>query len=224
MNYKVNSQFQKNLGFNISHIEILQAVNSLNSFLCTLPPNLYRSIDFKTTGAIIGALFCTKIVEFVQGTAVNPIEKGHPDIIPIIGLGSSEEVLRNYPTGAEIKGTIGNVRNGANLRAGETRIAELTGITWQAHHREVNHLLGIVWDFVNEVENFNYPAITGAFFSDQLNPQDWYKISGTTGRNTKVTGMRSSGKEKMGKGVIILLNNEPYIEKYSRLLNIPGFE
>ncbi len=173
---------------------------------------------------MIGAIFCTKIVEFVPGTVVNPIEKGHPDIIPIIGLGSSEAVLRNYPTGMEIKGTIGNLRNGAKLRAGENRIRELTAITWQAHHREVNHLLGIVWDFVNDVGGFNNPAITGVFFSDQLNPEDWGEISGTTGRNTKVTGMRSSGKTKMGQGAIILLDNELYIEKYTRLLNIPSFD
>jgi hypothetical protein len=224
INYKVNSQFQKNLGFDVSHNEILQAVNSVNSFLSTLPPNLYRSIDFKTTGAMIGAIFCTKIIEFVPGTMVNPIEKGHPDIVPVSALGSSEAVLRNYPRGMEIKGTIGNLRNGANLRAGINRINELTGITWQAHHREVNHLLGIVWDFVNEVDNFNHPAITGVFFSDQLNPDDWGEISGTTGRNTKVTGMRSSGKSKMGQGVIILIDNEPHIEKYTRLLNIPSFD
>jgi len=224
VNYKVNTQFQKNLGFDISHNEILQAVNSVNSFLCTLPPNLYRSIDFKTTGAMIGAIFCTKIIEFVPGTMVNPIEKGHPDIVPVSALGSSEAVLRNYPRGMEIKGTIGNLRNGANLRAGVNRIEELTGITWQAHHREVNHLLGIVWDFVNDVDNFNHPAITGVFFSDQLNPDDWGEISGTTGRNTKVTGMRSSGKSKMGQGVIILIDNEPHIEKYTRLLNIPSFD
>ena len=131
--------------------------------------------------------------------------------------------MRNYPTGLEIKGTIGNIRSGANLRAGIPRIEELTGITWQAHHREVNHLLGIVWDFVNNHNGFYHPAITGVFFSDQLNQDDWGEISGTTGRNTKVTGMRSSGKQKMGEGVILLFDNEPHIEKYSRLLSIQDF-
>lgn len=221
INYKVNTNFVRNLGFDVSHKEILLAVNSVNDFLCTLPPNLYRSIDFKTTGAMIGAVFCTKIVESVPNTAVNPIEKGHPDIIPISGINSTEEVLRNFPIGMEIKGTIGNLKNGANLRAGVTRIKELTGITWQAHHREVNHLLGIVWDFVNDIDGFNYPAITAVFFSDQLDSSDWGEISGTTGRNTKVTGMLKSGKEKMGQGVILLYDNEEHITKYSRLLNIP---
>lgn len=223
INYKINTSFSKNLGFDITHNDILSAVNGVNNFLLSLPPNLYRSIDFKTTGAMIGAIFCTKIVEQVPNTVVNPIEKGHPDIIPITGLGSSEEVLRNYPVGLEIKGTIGNLKNGANLRAGETRINELSGITWQAHHREVNNLLGIVWDFVNQNNGFNFPAITGAFFSDQLTSDDWGEISGTTGRNTKVTGIRKSGKDKMGNGVILLYNSAPHLSKYSRLLNIPNF-
>ena len=224
INYKVNSQFKKNLGFEVSHNEILLAVSSVNTFLCTLPPNLYSNLDFKTTGAMIGAIFCAKIVEFVPNTVVNPIEKGHPDIIPVSGLGSSEAVLRNYPKGMEIKGTVGNLKKGSNLRAGVTRINDLTGITWQAHHREVNYLLGIIWDFVNDIEGFNYPVITGVFFSDELNSDDWGEISGTTGRNTKVTGMLNSGKEKMGQGVIILYDSEPHIKKYTKLLNIPSFD
>ena len=80
MNYKINRNFNRNLGFQVSHNDIFEAVNNLNLFLETLPPNLYRSIDFKTTGALIGAVFCTKLVETIQGSVVNPIEKGHPDI------------------------------------------------------------------------------------------------------------------------------------------------
>ena len=80
IDYKVNNNFERNLGFKISSNEILQAVNAVNDFLFTLPPNLYKSIDFKTIGAMIGAVFCTKIVENVNDAVVNPIEKGHPDI------------------------------------------------------------------------------------------------------------------------------------------------
>lgn len=220
--YKVNQEFHKNVGFEINHSQILNAVNGVNMFLLTLPTNLFHSIDFKTTGAMIGAIFCTKIIDNVEGTAVNPIEKGHPDIIPISGINSSEEILRNYPQGVEIKGTIGNLRNGANFRAGETRISALSGITWQAHHREVNNLLGIIWDFVNLNNSFNYPALTGVFFSDNLTPNDWGEISGTTGRNTKVTGMLKSGKDKMGQGCILLYDNKIHINRYTQLLSIPN--
>ena len=220
INYKVNHNFSINLGFEVSSKEVLVAAENLNAFLSSLPSNLYGNIDFKTTGAMIGAIFCTKLVEQIPNSIVNPIEKGHPDIIPLSGIDSVEEILRNYPVGLEIKGTIGNLKTGTNLRAGQMRIQDLTAITWQAHHREVNHLMGIVWDFVNEINDFYFPAITGVFFSNKLNTDDWGEISGTTGRNTKVTGMRSSGKQKMGKGMVLIYDNVDYIERYSRLLNI----
>jgi len=221
--YKINSNFQKNLGFYLNSFQIHLAVVDVNIFLSSLPPMLYRNIDFKTTGSMIGAIFCSKLVEHIPDAAVNPIEKGHPDIIPKIGLDCSEEQLRNYPKGLEIKGTIGNIRNGANLRAGESRINALIGITWQAHHREVNNLLGFIWDFSNTTKTFNFPSITGVFFSDMLSSDDWGEISGTTGRNTKVTGMKISGKTKMGEGIVLISDSLTYTTKYSRLLNIPTF-
>jgi hypothetical protein len=51
-----------------------------------------------------------------------------------------------------------------------------------------------------------------------LTVEDWGEISGTTGRNTKVSGMKSSGKEKMGTGWVLMLNDSKYISKYTRLL------
>jgi len=225
INYKVNQNFSVNLGFEVSYKEVLAAVENLNTFLSSLPSNLYSSIDFKTTGAMIGAIFCSKLVEQMpKFAAINPIEKGHPDIIPLSAVNSTEEDLRNYPVGLEIKGTIGNLITGSNLRAGKTRIYDLRTITWQAHHREVNHLMGIVWDFVNHIDRFNYPAITGVFFSNELKPDDWGKISGTTGRNTKVTGMIDSGKHKMGQGWVLIYDNPNYIIKYSHILKITGFK
>lgn len=224
INYKVNKKFNTNLGFAVSYKEVLAAVENLNAFLASLPSNLYGCIDFKTTGAMIGAIFCSKLVEQIPGSVINPIEKGHPDIIPLSAANSTEEVLRNYPVGLEIKGTIGNLKAGSNLRAGQMRIQHLTGITWQAHHREVNNLMGIVWDFVNCIDNFYFPAITAVFFSDNLTSDDWGKISGTTGRNTKVTGMLDSGKQKMGQGFVLIYDNAMHIKKYSRILNISNIK
>ncbi len=224
--YKINTQFQKKLGFDISYQHILQATQSVNEFLHTLPPILYKNIDFKTTGAMIGAIFCSKIIEFVPETVVNPIEKGHPDIIPSNALNGNinEFSLRNYPEGLEIKGTIGNLKTGSNLRSGIKRINNLTGITWQAHHREVNNLMGIVWDFINPTDtpDFLAPAITAVFFSEDLTTEDWGAISGLEGRNTKVSGMIKSGKDKMGHGTVLLYDNQEYIDKYSKILNIPN--
>lgn len=220
MSYIVKEDFSINVGFPITSVEVLQAVNETNTFLKSLPESLYKSIDFKTSGAVIGAIFCDKLADAIPNASVNPIEKGHPDIIPFVGLDSSEELLRNYPQGLEVKGTIGNIRQGANLRAGMQRINSLTGITWQAHHREVNHLMGFLWDFNSLHNRFNFPILVGVFYTDRLVEDDWGAISGTTGRNTKVCGMRKTGKEKMGNGWIVLINQDNYLSKLRRYLYI----
>lgn len=217
MEYKIK-KFNVNLGFEVNETQILKATNKLNNFLATLPPSLYKNIDYKTTGALIGAVYCVKLSEEIENSIVNPIEKGYPDIIPTFGMNASEEELRNYPYGLEIKGTIGNVKKNSQLCAGESRIKALSSITWQAHHRDGKMLLGFIWDFVNPINGFNYPVITAVYFTNQLNIDDWGKISGTTGRNTKVTGMRKSGKIKMAKGNILIIDDIQYIKRYKELL------
>lgn len=219
MSYIIDNSFSIHVGFTVNSQHIKRAIVQTNLLLTELPSTLFKSIDYKTTSAMIGAMFCDTLA-LLTGSVVNPIEKGHPDIIPPNAVNATEEQLRKYPEGLEIKCTVGNIEQGANLRAGETRIAKLTGVTWQAHHREVKELLGLVWDFVNNGHTFNYPAITGAFYADDLVENDWGEISGTTGRNTKVSGMRASGKHKMGAGWVSLIDDPAYLERYKALLNI----
>ena len=137
--YKVNADFCIDCGFIVTSDSIHRAIVQTNSILSDLPATLYKSIDYKTTSAMIGAVFCDSLTSFVDAI-VNPIEKGHPDLVPLVAGTCSEEQLRNYPDGLEIKCTVGNIKAGANLRAGQTRIKKMTGITWQAHHREVAEL------------------------------------------------------------------------------------
>ncbi len=222
MNYKTKSSFKINTGFEVNADHIITAIFTTNQIISDLPNSLFRSIDYKTTSAVIGSIFCATLASLTDGI-VNPIEKGHPDIIPLEGENASESQLRQYPQGLEIKCTVGNVTTGSKLRAGETRIDHLSAITWQAHHQEVKELLGLVWDFVDRNQKFNFPTITAAFYSNSLTITDWGAISGTTGRNTKVTGMTRSGKEKMGKGIIAIIDLENYLSKYKKLLGFPDF-
>ena len=67
-----------------------------------------------------------------------------------------------------------------------------------------------------EESNFFFPGISAAYFSHNLNKADWGAISGTTGRNTKVCGMKASGKEKMRKGWIVV--NNTFFDRYDYLL------
>ncbi|PSB02805.1 hypothetical protein C7B64_11300 [Merismopedia glauca CCAP 1448/3] len=217
MIYIINSNFKIYCGFEVTTQHIESALYQTNEFLETIPSTVYKNIDYKTTSSIVGSMFCQSIANST-GAIVNPIEKGHPDVIPKAGEQASEEVLRNYPMGLEIKCTVGNITKGANLRAGQPRINSLEGITWQAHHREVKKLFGLVWDFVKSEHDFNHPKITATFYADNLVTDDWGEISGTEGRNTKVTGMKSSGKQKMGRGWVAVINESYYKDIYQKIM------
>ena len=221
MQYLLKDNFEINPGFKVTGKTILEAVQCTNTVMQSLPSTLFKAIDYKTTSAMLGAIFCQNIAN-ITDSIVNPIEKGHPDIIPKYGKNCTEEELRSFSEGLEIKCTIGGITKGANLRAGESRIDCLTGITWQAHHREVKQLLGVVWDFLFEVDEFCYPTITGSFYTDNLIQDDWGAISGTTGKNTKVTGLKASGKQKLGEGWVLIAQDQRYINKYTKYLKITG--
>jgi hypothetical protein len=216
MNYRINHNFHYFSDFSVNAENVINAVIATNSTLLRNPENLYRTVDLKTSSAILGAIFCDCLAQNIEGAMVNPIEKGHPDIIPVSAHKASEEELRNFPLGLEIKTTVGNVKTGSALKAGENRLDVLTGITWQAHHQEVRELMGIIWDFNNFNNNFLFPMVTGVFFSSGLALEDWGAISGTTGRNTKVCGMTATGRTKMKNGWIVIY--EEYAMKYNQLL------
>jgi transcriptional regulator with XRE-family HTH domain len=217
--YRVNHNFKISCGFSVMAKDVTNAALATATQLEDLPFGLFRSIDLKALSGIVGALFAACLAENVDAI-VNPIEKGHPDLIPVGGKNASEAQLRNYPEGLEIKCTVGNVTKGSDLRAGDERIDKLTGLTWQAHHREVTSLMGLVIDFSGAFSDHGqYPCLTGIFYTDQLIQDDWGKISGTTGRNTKVTGMRVSGKLKMGQGWVLVSKNTKHLSKYQSLLS-----
>ena len=216
--YRVKDNVSIKCGFTVSSNDILESSNTTAKQLQMLPFLLYQNIDLKTLSSIVGALFAGSLAARV-GAIVNPIEKGHPDIVPLEAHNATETQLRNYPEGLEIKTTVGNVSKKSNLHPGISRVSRLTGITWQAHHREVNSLLGLVIDFAGAVFNGKQcPLITGVFYSNALTFEDWGEISGTTGRNTKVTGMRLTGRNKMGSGWLLLLDSQEYIVNYSHFL------
>lgn len=215
--YLIKNNVCFDCGFPLSANDVVVAIAACNEDLFNLPSSLYRAIDYKTTSAMIGCILCENISKNSENTAItNPIEKGHPDILPITALNACEEELRNYPIGLEVKCTIGGITKGSQLRKAEPRFSETTTITWQAHHQEVTQLLGITYDYILTSDG-NKPFITAAFYSDQLITNDWGEISGTTGRNTKVCGMLASGKRKMTDGWFAVIDDLNYISLYERI-------
>lgn len=219
LSYKIRADFSTFCGFTVTSNDIAYAAVMTSNQLQALPFTLFQSIDLKALSGIVGAFFGGHLSKRV-GAILNPIEKGHPDIIPRSGQNASEMQLRNYPDGLEIKSTVGNVKKGSNLQTGEKRLSVLTGLTWQAHHQEVKRLLGLVIDFGGQIYGGrHFPIITAAFYADNLETENWGQISGTTGRNTKVTGLRASGKRKMGAGWTVILDKQEYQQKYENLLS-----
>lgn len=220
LDYIVKPNISFSCGFPLDVDIVIEAIHRSNDSLYSLPNTLFRSIDYKTTSAMIGCIFCEQVASLTNGNAiVNPIEKGHPDIVPSYAANATEAQLRNYPTGLEVKCTIGNLRAGYTIGKAEQRIDALGGITWQAHHQEVHELLGLTFDYFM-TDRGSKPAITAAFYSDNLCQEDWGDISGTKGRNTKVCGMCASGKQKMGAGWFAIVRYQKYIERYKQIFKI----
>lgn len=218
-NYLINHNIDFDCGFSLTVDDVTYAINRANESLLQLPVSLFKSIDYKTTSSMVGCILCETIAHITNGEAiVNPIEKGHPYIVPAHALNASEEELRNFGIGLEVKCTVGSVPTGTTIPKAAPRITFLNGLTWQAHLQEVEELLGITYDYF-EVPGGYKPAITAAFYSSELTPNDWGSISGTAGRNTKVCSMVASGKQKMSEGWFAILDIPDYIEKYSRILN-----
>lgn len=220
--YLANPSFALDCGFVVTALSVRNSVMRTNRVMEALPLSLFRIVDFKAQSGMVGAVFASELAsEF--GAIPNPIEKGHPDIVPIAAASARESELRNYPQGLEIKSTVGTITQGVKRMPGHARIDNLTSITWQAHHRDVKQLMGITWDYVGgSAEQSTPPSVTGVFFAGDLIEDDWGAIAGTTGRNTKVTGMKTSGRTKMAAGAIVLLNEERYLRAFrSRIGQLP---
>jgi len=214
---KTNKMISHDAGFHVDESIVISGVNYANEELAKIPTTVFNAIDFKSLSSIVGALFC-KGIENYTNCIVNPIEKGHPDILPTNAKTASRAELMNYPNGLEVKCTCGNLKNSIIHEYGVRRINDLGGITWQAHHPEVGKLMAIVWDFNSFDNESPTPIITGVFYANTLLPSDWGTVSGTTGRNTKVTALLKTGKIKLGTGWIAIKDEKIYINRYSKIL------
>ena len=150
--YAIRSDLVIECGFVVTPRDVETAAIIASKRMAALPFSLYRGVDLKTLSSIAGALFSEALAPVV-GAIVNPIEKGPPDIIPVDGKDASEAALRNYGSGLEVKCTVGNVTKGSGLQSGQRRVTCISGLTWQAHHREVTSLLGLVVDFAGREED-----------------------------------------------------------------------
>lgn len=223
--------------------EVVDAINYANNALLKLNEvtqefdiNIFETLGMRNLSGMVGEYFARSIMRLSNGRLQSNLHQdGYPDLLltdtqekkdyfktlytiengkkyPI-----SKEVFSPYKYGGiEIKATCGSTPP-ANLvpkpLVGEQRVALVNSFDWKAHHRTTNHLLAILWDFIN-----GNPTIVACFFQDNLKIEDWGRIVQPhegRGRTTSVSIMQKSGIKKMCEGWIAVLDNPQYIELLS---------
>lgn len=184
--------------------------------------DLTSVIDKKQTGAFLGAVFVSNLAETASTyLARNPSQTGHPDLIPANYLNDGKTYhWDQFPNGGvEIKTSCGNLPSGVTheLKLGAPRVNDITGIVWKGHHNQINHLLGLFWDYYAGI-----PTVLGGFYSNELVPDDFTntvpKVGG--GHTTNVCITKSSALKKMGQNWVFIVNNHAYIALFKKGLGI----
>lgn len=223
--------------------EVVDAINYANNALLKLNEvtqefdiNIFETLGMRNLSGMVGEYFARSIMRLSNGKLQSNLHQdGYPDLLltdtqekkdyfktlytiengkkyPI-----SKEAFSPYKYGGiEIKATCGSTPP-ANLvpkpLVGEQRVALVNSFDWKAHHRTTNHLLAILWDFIN-----GNPTIVACFFQDNLEIEDWGRIVQPHeggGRTTSVSIMQRSGIKKMCAGWVAVLDDPQYIELLS---------
>lgn len=223
--------------------EVVDAINYANNALLKLNEvtqefdiNIFETLGMRNLSGMVGEYFARSIMRLSNGRLQSNLHQdGYPDLLltdtqekkdyfktlytiengkkyPI-----SKEVFSPYKYGGiEIKATCGSTPP-ANLvpkpLVGEQRVTLVNSFDWKAHHRTTNHLLAILWDFID-----GNPTIVACFFQDNLEIEDWGRIVQPHeggGRTTSVSIMQKSGIKKMCKGWVAVLDDPQYIELLS---------
>lgn len=223
--------------------EVVDAINYANNALLKLNEvtqefdiNIFETLGMRNLSGMVGEYFARSIMRLSNGKLQSNLHQdGYPDLLltdtqekkdyfktlytiengkkyPI-----SKEVFSPYKYGGiEIKATCGSTPP-ANLvpkpLVGEQRVALVNSFDWKAHHRTTNHLLAILWDFID-----GNPTIVACFFQDNLEIEDWGHIIQPHeggGRTTSVSIMQKSGIKKMCDGWVAVLDDPQYIELLS---------
>lgn len=225
----------------LSTKDVLNAINFANDALKKLNEttlefdiNIFETLGMRNLSGMVGEYFARSVMRMSDGKLQNNLHQdGYPDLL----LTDTEEKKdyfdtlytvendKKYPIskeafspyrygGLEVKATCGSTPSASVVPKpliGEQRIELLTSFDWKAHHRTTNHLLGILWDFVEE-----NPTIVACFYSNALTVNDWGKIvkpKDDGGRTTSVSIMTATGVRKMCHDWIAVIDDEKYVNK-----------
>lgn len=215
--------------------DALHSTNRLFETLTEASPYVYRLLGMRNLSAFVGEAYGSELAAASGRLLIlNPHQDGYPDLLQMDSPGLQQLEISPprekapfspFPTGGiEVKATCGDVPSAKQLASrglekpdlGDTRIKLISGITWKAHHRETNHLIGILWDFIDGL-----PTITAVAYADDLCEEDWGEIITPKkggGRTTSVSIMKKSGVQKMCRNPVALLEG-PYTRLIQKKAN-----
>lgn len=214
-----------------------EALYSLDQEAKTYDINIYEALGMRNLSGLVGEFFGKSIQRTSNGMLHSNLHQdGYPDLLLIntperkAYFDTLYSVIKGkkYPKdkalfspykygGIEVKATCGSTPPANRIPKpliGEQRIDLVNSFDWKAHHRETNNLLGILWDFLDEV-----PTIVAAFYCNYLTINDWGKIVQPKeggGRTTSVSIMNHEGISKMCSGWIAVIDDEKYITALAR--------
>ena len=214
-----------------------QALRSLDEQTRQFDINIFEAMGMRNLSGIVGEYFGKSIQRFSHDSLHSNLHQdGYPDLLLTYTQEQKDYFTtlytvnngKKYPKdkalfspyrygGLEVKATCGSTPSASRVPKpliGEQRISLVNSFDWKAHHRETNNLLGIFWDFLDEV-----PTIVACFYSNDLIVDDWGKIVQPTdggGRTTSVSIMAKTGIKKMCDGWIAVIDLPEYIEAFSK--------
>lgn len=199
--------------------------------------NVFEVLGMRNLSGLVGEYFAKCLQKESGGKLQSNLHQdGYPDLL----LTDTDERKAYYTTlytiegkkkkpkdkslfspykygGIEVKACCGSTPPAAvrpKPLIGEQRIDFFIGFDWKAHHRKTNHLIGILWDFIDEC-----PTIVACFYQDKLTEADWGKIVAPKaggGRTTSVSIMGKIGIRKMCDNWIAVINDKKYIDTLGR--------
>ena len=223
--------------------EVVNAINFTNNALKELNDqtqkfdiNIFEILGMRNLSGLVGEYFAKAIMLMSNGKFQSNLHQdGYPDLLLTDTIEKlkyfkslytlkdgkkypiSKEVFSPYKYGGiEIKSTCGSTPAASRIPKpliGEQRISLLDKFDWKAHHRSTNHLLAILWDFIEGT-----PVVVACFYQNNLLEEDWGKIvqpKEDGGRTTSVSIMTHSGIKKMCNNWIAIIDDDLYINKLS---------
>lgn len=228
----------------LTNEQVVAAINFANNAIKSLDEqtkafdiNIFEAMGMRNLSGIVGEYLGKSLQRFSNGNLHSNLHQdGYPDLLLTNNVErktyfSSLFTIINgkkYPKdkssfspykfgGIEVKATCGSTPPASNVPKpliGEQRILLINAFDWKAHHRTTNNLIGILWDFYNQV-----PTIVAAFYCNELVVDDWGKIvqpRENGGRTTSVSIMNSQGIKKMCNNWIAVIDDEQYISTLSK--------